>query len=160
MKLLRSLGKRLHQITPSEQGLGRANINRHYFDCFELAQRNFAPYPNAVLVRGRIPETLIQIQIDRVAYLSIDMNIVYPEIAAMRHFWDRLVPGALVLLDDYAFRGHEEQKTAMDEFARSKGCEILTVPTGQGLLIKPPDAVETERSPSLTSGVCSLRPTA
>ena len=28
----------------------------------------------------------------------------------------------------------------MDEFAASKGCKILTLPTGQGLLLKPPAA--------------------
>ena len=30
-----------------------------------------------------------------------------------------------------------EQKSTHDEFATSQGCEILTLPTGQGLLIKP-----------------------
>jgi hypothetical protein len=42
-----------------------------------------------------------------------------------------------VVLDDYAFRGYERQKAAMDEFARQVGIEILTLPTGQGLIIKP-----------------------
>ena len=29
-----------------------------YFDCYDLARRNFAPYPNARLVRGILPESL------------------------------------------------------------------------------------------------------
>jgi hypothetical protein len=31
------------------------------------------------------------------------MNIVVPELAAIEYFWDRLVPGAVVVLDDYAW---------------------------------------------------------
>ena len=66
------------------------------------------------------------------------MNSAAPEIAAATFFWDRLVPGAFVLLDDYAYRGFHSQKVAMDTFAAEKGVEICSLPTGQGLLIKPP----------------------
>jgi hypothetical protein len=33
--------------------------------------------------------------------------------------------------------GYAPQKEAMDEFADGKGVKILTLPTGQGLLLKP-----------------------
>ena len=45
--------------------------------------------------------------------------------------------GAPVVFDDYAWRGHEEQKAGIDVFARAQGTEVLTLPTGQGLLLKP-----------------------
>jgi hypothetical protein len=102
-----------------------------------LAQRNFAPFPQARLVRGKVPESLATVPIDRVCYLSLDMNLVVPETAAIHYFWDRLVPGAPVVLDDYGWLGYEAQKTAMDEFAAGKGLKVLPLPTGQGLLIKP-----------------------
>jgi hypothetical protein len=127
------------QMSDRERSLGREEENRRYYeDCYETARQNFAPYPNAVLIRGRVPDTLSSVQIDRVAYLAIDMNIVAPEIAAIRHFWGRLVAGAPVILDDYGWLGYIPQKDAMDEFAASVGCKILTLPTGQGLLLKPP----------------------
>jgi O-methyltransferase len=72
-----------------------------YEDCFECAQQNFTALPRAKLVRGLVPDSLSTIPIDRVCYLSIDMNIVQPEIAAMEFFWDKLVSGAVVILDDY-----------------------------------------------------------
>ena len=71
------------------------------------------------------------------SYLSIDMNIAAPEIAAIEHFWDKLVPGAPVVLDDYAWIGYEEQLHAWDAFAASKGVAIACLPTGQGLILKP-----------------------
>ena len=46
-------------------------------------------------------------------------------------------PGALVLLDDYAYYGYFSQKLAMDQFAQEKGINILSLPTGQGLVLKP-----------------------
>lgn len=108
-----------------------------YDECYELARRNFAPFPRARLVRGRVPDTLATVAIDEVCYLSIDMNIAEPEIAAIEFFWDRLAPGAPVLLDDYGWSLHARQRERMDEFALSRGVTIANLPTGQGLLLKP-----------------------
>lgn len=102
-----------------------------------LARQNFAEWQNVVIIEGAIPETLDRMMAEQVAFLHIDMNCAPPEIAAIEHFWDRLVPGAPILLDDYAYDGYRPQKVAMDAFARGKGVAIASLPTGQGLLIKP-----------------------
>ena len=104
---------------------------------YELARANFAPFPRARLVRGRVPATLATVDVSRVAYLSIDMNCAAPEVAALEHFWPRLVPGAAVVLDDYGWTGYSAQKAALDAWARGREAAILTLPTGQGLLLKP-----------------------
>lgn len=103
----------------------------------ESVRQNFSDWRNVQIVVGAIPETLEQVPSRSIAYLHLDMNCAPPEIAAANHFWDRLSPGAVLLLDDYAYLGYEPQKTAMDEFARARGVQILSLPTGQGLLIKP-----------------------
>ncbi len=108
-----------------------------YEDFFDRAQQNFTPFPRAKLVRGLMPDTLSTVPIDRVCYLSIDMNIVQPEIAAMEFFWDNLVPGAAVILDDYGWANYSLQQEAHDRFAAAMGVPILLLPTGQGLIIKP-----------------------
>jgi O-methyltransferase len=127
------------QVAEEERKLGRMAENQEmYSECFDIARRNFAPYPNAHLVRGKVPDTLRSVAIRKVCYLSIDMNIVAPEIAAIEFFWDRLSPGAPVILDDYGWSNYRLQKEAMDRFAESKGVAILNLPTGQGLLLKPP----------------------
>ncbi len=64
------------------------------------------------------------------------MNCSTPEVAAAKFFWERLVPGAL-LLDDYAYRAYRAQKVAMDRFAEARANKSLSLPTGQGLLLKP-----------------------
>jgi hypothetical protein len=103
----------------------------------DSVRANFAQWPRARIVEGAIPDTLIQVTAQRIAYLHLDMNCAPPEIAALTYFWERLVPGAPVLLDDYAYFGYLPQKLAMDKFARERGVAVCSLPTGQGLIIKP-----------------------
>ncbi len=99
---------------------------------------NFSEWPNTKIIVGAVPETLDQLDTARVAFLHLDMNCAQPEIAAITHLWDRIVPGAPILLDDYAYKGYRSQKIAMDGFALRQGISVLSLPTGQGLIIKPP----------------------
>jgi O-methyltransferase len=126
------------QMTEAEKnGIGGWHNRHSYTECYAQAASNFSPWPRCRLVRGEVPDSLVAFPPDRsVAYLSIDMNIVAPEIAAITFFWDRLVPGAVVLLDDYAWTTHAAQKAAFDAFAETRGGTILTLPTGQGIVIR------------------------
>src|ERR1700730_9803803 len=119
----------------SERESARAALH-HYVDCYEATKTRFAAFPNAKLIKGRVPETLLTASIDRISYLSIDMNIAKPERDAIEFFWPKLATGGVVVLDDYAFSGYDAQHETMDEFAAKMGVSILTLPTGQGLLIK------------------------
>jgi O-methyltransferase len=116
----------------------RLKENRDFYrDCFDRAQENFAPWSNTRLIRGLVPDTLATVNIQQVAYLSIDMNIAKPEREALEYFWPKLVPGGVVVLDDYGWINYAEQKATIDEFARIKGLNICTLPTGQGIIVKP-----------------------
>jgi hypothetical protein len=103
----------------------------------EAVRRNFAQWPRARIIQGSVPETLDQVRASRVAYLHLDMNCATPEVAALGYLWDRLVPGALVLLDDYAFFGCISQRQMTDEFASAHAISVCALPTGQGLIVKP-----------------------
>jgi len=113
------------------------NKIRGYEFVYEQVKDTFKSYPNVKIIKGAIPETLSQVTSEKIAYLHIDMNCVIPEIAAAEYFWEKLVSGAAVILDDYGHGGHEAQKYAFDDFAKKKGIPILCLPTGQGLIIKP-----------------------
>lgn len=108
-----------------------------YFDCYEQAKKNFAPFNNAHLVRGVLPDSLSEAPLKKIAYLSIDLNHAPAERAVIDELWEHLTPSAIVLIDDYAFRGHEDQYATWNDFAAANGVSILTIPTGQGILIKP-----------------------
>lgn len=125
------------QALPAELELARSKNRRHYFESYDLVARNFSGYPNVRLVRGAVPASLSAAQIGRIAYLHIDMNITYPEVEASRTLWDRMTPGGIVIYDDYAAAAHAEQKRALDAFAAERSVEILSLPTGQGMLLRP-----------------------
>jgi O-methyltransferase len=126
------------QAAPEEREQVRSKNARIYRECYDDAKRTFAPFPNVRLVRGVVPESLPTVSIEQVAYLSIDMNLVHPEIAALEYFWDRLVPGAFVVLDDYAFEGHGQQHAAVNRFAAARNVPVYSSPTGQGIIVRPP----------------------
>lgn len=105
-------------------------------DLYATVQNTFKDF-RVKIIKGPIPETLPQAVPERVAFLSIDMNTALPEVAAMEHFWPRMSSGAFIVLDDYGYPGCLNQKLAHDEWAKSKGVEVLSLPTCQGLIIKP-----------------------
>lgn len=109
-----------------------------YVRDLETVKANFSQWKNIRIIKGSVPETLDQVDTRRVAYLHLDMNCSRPEVEALNFFWDRLTSGAVVLLDDYAYRGYKSQKCAMDAVAKERNVMIASLPTGQGLLIKPP----------------------
>lgn len=111
--------------------------NEYYPECFEHAKQNFMDFRNIHLIRGSVPETLTSVEIDKVCYLSLDMNCALPELAAAEYFWPKMVSGAMAILDDYTYQGYEEQHKAYDLFALRKNITILSLPTGQGIYIKP-----------------------
>jgi macrocin-O-methyltransferase TylF-like protien len=104
---------------------------------FEAVKRNFSEWGKVSLIKGTIPATLPQITSNQIAFLHLDLNCSPPEVAALEYLWPKLVPGALVLHDDYG--GFELSKRGMDQTAGRFGVKFATLPTGQGLLIKPPD---------------------
>ena len=112
--------------------------NGFYVHGVETVRENFSQWSNVRIIMGSVPTTLAEVTSDKVAYLHLDMNSSTPEIAALEFFWPRLADGAIVLLDDYGFPGAESQHRAMDTLARSYGVPVATLPTGQGLLLKPP----------------------
>ncbi|WP_293196324.1 class I SAM-dependent methyltransferase [Ottowia sp.] len=139
-------------LTPEEIAAGAQEKNaanlRSGFYCGDIlgVRKNFAEWENVLIIQGSIPDSLQSVHATRVAYLHIDMNCAPPEVAALEFFWDKLVPGAVVLLDDYAYFGFRNQKLAMDEFASRVGIQICSLPTGQGLLFKPPSHVATQQA--------------
>ena len=91
---------------------------------------------NVKIIKGVVPRSLHKAPIDKVAFLSIDMNCAEPEVAAINYFWEKLVPGAIVVFDDYEWPQHKAQRRTLNDFALQKQTQILPLPTGQGLIFK------------------------
>ncbi|HTE24084.1 TylF/MycF/NovP-related O-methyltransferase [Flavitalea sp.] len=123
--------------TPLEMERHRALGYGKQIGLHEQVKQIFKDF-NVKIIKGAVPETLKQVDTHKVCYLSIDMNCVQPEAEALEFFWDKMVSGGMIILDDYGYaNAHNDQKHAHDAFAKSKGVMVLTLPTCQGLIIKP-----------------------
>jgi O-methyltransferase len=125
-------------LSSEEKELAERHNNEIYFDVFKIAQRNFSAFPRATLVQGIIPQSFEGCDLENISYLSMDLNNALAERKAIDFLWPKLVPGAVIILDDYAFTGYRKQYDMWNEFAKSMGQIVLTLPTGQGLIIRSP----------------------
>ena len=121
-------------LSPEEKNSGKTAGG--YVECYEEVCKTFGEFSNVVIIKGIVPATLPLVKAERIAFLSIDMNCAEPEIAAGEFFWDKLVAGAVIVLDDYGWTGYIEQKHAWDKFAQDRNTMVLALPTGQGIIIK------------------------
>ncbi|MBW6422499.1 TylF/MycF family methyltransferase [Rhizobium sp. XQZ8] len=126
----------IEQLHVSEVKLAESHNKLYYTNVYGKAKENFRPYKNTVMVKGILPATLSEVNIEKVAYLSIDLNQVFAEKAVIEALWDKLSVGAMVLIDDYGFMGHDLQHKMWNEFAVKHDKYIASLPTGQGLIIK------------------------
>jgi hypothetical protein len=106
-------------------------------DVYDEVAAAFRHLPNVVLVRGRIPETLARVPAERVAFLSLDLDVSSPTAAAVDYFWDRLVPGAPVLFGGGNYASLPALRDLSRMISRRLGVPMLPLPTGQGLILKP-----------------------
>lgn len=107
-----------------------------YADNFDDVVKNFSEWKNVEIIKGTIPATLEHVTSESIAFLHIDLNCVTPEIAALEFFWPKMTSGGMIILDDYAHSGHYLQMDACDKWAKENNVNILTMPTGQGLIVK------------------------
>jgi hypothetical protein len=114
--------------------------NSHYRKSYlhESVVARFAPYAEVSVHKGFLPEGLEGRAPERIAWLHIDLNTARPEVETLAILFDRIVPGGLIVLDDYGWLPFKAQRDAEDIFFAERGYAVLELPTGQGLVVKRP----------------------
>lgn len=107
-----------------------------YTDCWAEVKKTFQPFKNVYLIPGTVPDSLNMWPGLRIGLLHIDMNCAAPEVAAVKSFWKDIIPGGLVISDDYGHVGFDVQRRAWDALAKDLDRQVLALPTGQGMIIK------------------------
>ena len=125
------------QLNNEEKQIGRdKQFAELYTDVYDDVKKNFSEFKRVHLIKGSVPSSLKSVKIPKVAFLALDMNNAYPEVEALKFFWPKLVKGAFVLMDDYCYNGYYPQKKALDKVAKTLKTSVLSLPTGQGLIVK------------------------
>ena len=108
----------------------------HSDQLFNHVKNRFADVPNAVITQGKVPDVLHDVAPDKIAFLHLDLNNADAEIGALELLFDRMVPGSILVLDDYGWLAYRAQKKAEDPWFDKRGYRVMELPTGQGILIK------------------------
>lgn len=103
---------------------------------FEQVKERFVSYPQVRLIKGLLPDSFAQGMPERVAYLHLDLNNAAGELAVLENLFDRIVPGGVIIMDDYEWTAYRQQKQAEDPWFDKRGYRVMPLPTGQGMIIK------------------------
>jgi len=102
---------------------------------YEKVKQRFEGYEQVHLIQGLIPQSFETACPERIAYLHIDLNSAEYEIAVLEELFDRLIPGAIIIFDDYEWSGvYRPQKIAEDAWLEKYNYHVFPLPTGQGLV--------------------------
>lgn len=103
---------------------------------FDSVKKRFVHDSHVIVTRGFLPEAVNKTSPNKVCFLHMDLNSPAAELSTLEYFWPRIVPGGIIIFDDYGWKTFSKQKDYEDRFAKDRGQSILELPTGQGLLLK------------------------
>lgn len=103
----------------------------------EGVARYLADLPNVHVHPGFVPETLAAVADLRFSFVHSDLDTYQGTKDALEFFYPRLLPGAVVLFDEYALRAYEHaERAAVDEFFAERPETPIVLGSGQGFIIK------------------------
>lgn len=102
----------------------------------EVVRANLAEWSDSIVLHpGWIPSRFSDVSAERFAFVHIDVDLFEPTRDSLIFFYERMLPGGIILCDDYGFASCPGARRAMDDFFKSTRETIVHLPTGQGLVI-------------------------
>lgn len=102
----------------------------------EILKRNLAKFPGVHTYRGWIPARFAEVADRHFCVVHIDVDLYAPTRDSLEFFYPRMVPGGLIVCDDYGYSSCPGAQKALDEFMAGKPEGIVHAPTGQGIVVK------------------------
>jgi len=126
----------LYDLFDHDPSLPHHAMPEHSKQLYAQVKNRFSDFDNVTVTQGKVPDVLAEVAPKKIAFMHLDLNNADAEIGALEVLFERMVPGAVLVLDDYGWLGYRAQKLAEDPWFEKYGYRVLEMPTGQGLLIK------------------------
>lgn len=95
------------------------------------------PFANVVFHPGEIPDTFDPVADRQFALIHVDVDLYKSTRDCLEFFYPRLVPGGILVCDDYGFPLYEKSaRLAVDEFFKDKLENAISLRSGQCFCIK------------------------
>lgn len=125
----------LYDLFEHDPSMAHHAMPEHGPDLFEYVKTRFVDRSNIKVIKGFVPECFDQGVPEKIAFAHIDMNNAPAEIAALDAIEHRLVPGAVIVLDDFGAIPYRAQHLAETKWFADRGRFVLELPTSQGLVV-------------------------
>lgn len=126
----------LYDLFEHDNSMPHFSMPEHSKQLYRQVQQRFSEFPNVCITQGKVPESLSIAAPEKIAFMHLDINSADAEIGVLEVLFDRMVPGAVLILDDYGWAYYRDQKLAEDPWLEKRGYKVLELPTGQGMVIK------------------------
>ena len=93
---------------------------------------------NAQFHAGFIPDTFQGVDIPRLAFAHVDVDLYQSVLDSIEFVYPRLVPGGILVFDDYGFPSCTRAREATDQAFAGRREKPIYLPTGQAFVIKLP----------------------
>jgi O-methyltransferase len=104
----------------------------HFAFPLERVQHSLAAFPRIAYGPGWIPEAFPKDE-RRYRFVHVDVDLYQPTKAGLEYFWPRLVPGGIMVCDDYNWGG---AKRAVEEFASTTGARFSVTENTQAVFVR------------------------
>ena len=114
------------------------NIGDYAYLSIEQTKKNLIDFQDRCrFIKGYIPGVFTESPgPDELSWLHIDLNSSMPTLKTLEHFLPKLLPGGVVLFDDYGWKKYEETKEVADKFCSKFDGLLMPLPTGQAIFFK------------------------
>ena len=127
-------GMRAEDLTAMEM----RNSGHYSYLSLEQTKKNLQEHvQQCEFIKGRIPEVFNKNSgPNEVSWLHIDLNSSMPTLKTLEQFVPKLLPGGVVLLDDYGWNSWSETREVADKFCSKFEGLLMPLPTGQAIFFK------------------------
>ena len=96
-------------------------------------KKALSAFPGVEYFPGWIPAAFPETTHRRYRFLHVDVDLYQPTHDSFEYFWPRLVPGAVMVCDDYNWTG---ARRAVEEFCSARGAQFRATPFNQAVIYR------------------------
>lgn len=102
----------------------------------DVARENLKEFSNIHFMKGWIPSRFQDVEKIKFKLVHIDVDLYQPTYDTLQFFYEKMVSGGVIVMDDYGFENCPGAYAAAQEYMEGKQESIVQLATGQGLIIK------------------------